>query len=217
MKKLAIFDLDGTLFDTTLAMQICGNYALEKLGLSTFPAKAYAGFSGGGIEGYVFAILDAAGDPEHRHFDEFWRLYCEKNLEVGTSPNVPFDGIVPMLQGLKEMGVKLAVLSNKDHDSCVRIVEEIFGEKMFDVIRGNSEELPPKPHPAGMNAVLRETGMSPEDCLYVGDTEVDMETGKNAGVFTVAVLWGYRSEEVLAAYSPEAMVSTPEELLKLIS
>ena len=216
MKKLAIFDLDGTLFDTTLAMQLCGNYALEKLGLPIFPAKAYAGFSGGGIEGYVFAILDAAGDVEHKHFDEFWRLYCEKNLEVGTSPNVPFEGIVPMLQKLKERGVMLAVLSNKDHESCVRIVEEIFGKGMFDVIRGNSDALPPKPHPAGMEAVLRETGMSLEDCLYIGDTEVDMETGKNAGVFTVAVLWGYRSKETLSAFSPEAMISTPDELLQLI-
>ncbi len=216
MKKLAIFDLDGTLFDTTLAMQICGNYALEKLGLPTFPAKAYAGFSGGGVEGYVFAILDAAGDTEHKNFDEFWRLYCEKNLEVGTAPNVPFAGIIPMLQKMKERGVALAVLSNKDHESCVRIVEEIFGEGMFDVIHGNSEDLPPKPHPAGMEAVLRETKMNREDCLYIGDTEVDMETGKNAEVFTVAVLWGYRSENVLSAYSPEAMVATPDELLKLI-
>ncbi|MBR4288448.1 MAG: HAD family hydrolase [Clostridia bacterium] len=216
MKKLAIFDLDGTLFDTTLAMQLCGNYALEKLGLPTFPAKAYAGFSGGGIEGYVFAILDAAGDVEHKHFHKFWELYCEKNLEVGTAPNVPFDGIVPMLEKLKEMGVILAVLSNKDHESCVRIVEEIFGEGMFDVIRGNGEDLPPKPHPAGMEAVLRETGFSREEALYVGDTEVDMETGKNAGVFTIAVLWGYRSEEVLAAYSPEAIITSPEDILKLI-
>lgn len=216
MKKLAIFDLDGTLFDTTLAMQICGNYALEKLGLPTFPAKAYAGFSGGGVEGYVFAILDAAGDKEHRHFDKFWRLYCEKNEEVGTSPNVPFEGIVPMLRALKEKGVSLAVLSNKDHESCVRIVEEIFGKGVFDVIRGNSDELPPKPHPAGMEAVLRETGCSLEECLYIGDTEVDMETGKNAGVFTVAVLWGYRSEAVLSAFSPDAIVAAPHEIPDLI-
>lgn len=216
MKKLAIFDLDGTLFDTTRAMQICGNYALEALGLPTFPAKAYAGFSGGGVEDYVFAILDAAGDREHKNFDEFWRLYCEKNLEVGTAPNVPFEGIVPMLQALKEKGVKLSVLSNKDHESCVRIVEEIFGEGVFDVIRGNIPELPPKPHPAGMEAVLRDTGFSREDCFYVGDTQVDMETGKNAGVFTVAVLWGYRSKEVLSAFSPEAIVSSPDEILDLL-
>ena len=216
MKKLAIFDLDGTLFDTTLAMQLCGNYALEKLGLPTFPAKAYAGFSGGGVEDYVFAILDAAGDVEHRHFEEFWRLYCEKNLEVGTSPNVPFEGIVPMLEKLKERGVKLAVLSNKDHESCVRIVEEIFGEGMFDVVRGNTPELPPKPHSAGMDAVLLSLGMTKDDCLYVGDTEVDMETGKNAKVFTVAVLWGYRSKEILSSFSPEALISSPDEIFSLL-
>jgi len=213
MKKLVIFDLDGTLFDTTASMEACGNYALSRLGLKKFEKSDYARFSGGGVEEYVNAILEAAGDENHENFQAFWQYYQEKNAQVPVDLNQPYDKIRKMLAILKEKGISLAVLSNKDHASCVQIVEETFGKGCFDVIRGQVESVPPKPDPAGVYAILKELGVSSQDALYVGDTEVDMLTGKNAALCTVAALWGYRSREVLAVFEPEMMASSPLDLL----
>ncbi len=216
MKKLIIFDLDGTLLDTTLAMQVCGNFALESLGFSGFPRERYKGFSGGGVEGYVFAILEAAGDMEHRFYDEFWRLYSQRNDRLTPDEVEPYEGIIPALSRLKEKGVLLAVLSNKDQKSCDIIIEQYFGKGTFSIIRGDREDGVVKPDPAGVFDILKQLNVKIEDCLYVGDTEVDMETGKRAGVDTVAALWGYRTREKLERLAPTHLIGEPSELLDLI-
>lgn len=216
MKKLVIFDLDGTLFNTTVAMRDCGNYALEKIGLPLLTAEDYARFSGADVEGFIKAILYAAGDEKAEHYDTFWHLYKEKNLLLADSANIPYPGIPSLLSLLQEKGVGLAVLSNKDHETCVRIVEGAFGKGTFDVIFGGRENIPAKPDPAGAVELMQKLSLSPEDCLYVGDTEVDMKTGKNAGIDTVAVLWGYRTREILSSYNPEYMITKPEEILSLV-
>ena len=216
MKKLVIFDLDGTLLDTTRSMQVCGNYALEALGLPGFERARYKNFSGGGVEGYVSAVLDAAGDTEHRLFDDFWRLHCERNGRLSPEDVEPYSGIPEVLAALTEKGIALAVLSNKDQDSCSVFVERYFGKGTFTVIRGDREDGTVKPDPAGVFAILAELGLSREDCLYVGDTEIDMETGKRAEVDTAAALWGYRPREILEKYDPGHCISHPAELLSLI-
>jgi len=216
MKKLVIFDLDGTLFDTTPAMQACGNFALENLGLPTFSREDYAFFSGGGIEEYVFGILDAAGDRDHKHAERFWKLYLERQESLSDSANRPYDGIPELLSKLKEKGIRLAVLSNKDHATCVQIVEETFGKGVFDGIRGDMGTIPVKPDPAGVFALLEDVGCEIGACLYVGDTQVDLLTGKNAGMDTAAALWGYRKKEQLEEYHPQFMLSHPLEILDLI-
>ena len=216
MKKLVIFDLDGTLLDTTRSMQVCGNYALEALGLPGFPRERYKNFSGGGVEGYVFAVLDAAGDTEHRLFADFWRLHCARNEHLSPEDIEPYEGIPEVLAALKEKGIAFAVLSNKDQSSCDVVVQRYFGTESFTVIRGDREDGIVKPDPAGVFAILEELGLSREECLYVGDTEIDMETGKRAGVDTVAALWGYRPREVLEKFEPEHFISHPSALLSLI-
>ena len=216
MKKLVIFDLDGTLFNTVKAMSDCGNFALEKLSLPALDPQKYARFSGAGVEDYIFAVLEAAGDLEHRNRDAFWHFYLQKNESAQKTGNIPYEGILPMLGELKKRGVRLAVLSNKDELSCVPIVEQLIGEGVFDLIRGGRPDFPSKPDPAGVDFILNFFGISKEECLYVGDTEVDMLTGKNANVDTVAVLWGYRGREELEKFSPEHFVSEPCQILSLI-
>ncbi len=213
MKKCVIFDLDGTLFDTTLAMAACGNFALGKLGLPLLTPRQYASASGADLEGFINAVLEMAGDTEHRYADPFWQYYIAKNEAGDDVENRPYEGIKEVLFDLKAKGIRLAVLSNKDNASCTPIVEGAFGKGVFDDIRGQREDTPPKPHSAGVDALLQQFGLKKEDCLYVGDTQVDMQTGKNAEVDTVAVLWGYRLEEELRAFSPEFVISHPRELL----
>lgn len=216
MKKLVIFDLDGTLFDTTVAMRDCGNYALSKVSLPLLSKEDYARCSGGGVEGFVKAVLSAAGDDKAEHFDAFWQYYLEKSATLTKEANVPYDGIPQLLYALKEKGVLLAVLSNKDQASCTKVVEKAFGKNLFDVIFGNREDTPPKPHPAGVEKILEMFSVSPCDCLYVGDTEVDMETGQRAGIDRVAVLWGYRTKLQLSVFQPEHMIKSPSEILSLL-
>lgn len=215
MKKLVIFDLDGTLFNTTGAMTACGNYALEHLGLPLLTPEEYARVSGGGVEAFVCDVLSAAGDRDHANFDEFWRLYLEKNGLLTEDANVPYDGVEHVLSELKRRGVRLAVLSNKDEASCIPIVENAFGKGMFDCIVGGREGVPPKPDPTAVRALLRELGVSSEEGLYIGDTEIDMQTGQNAGLDTVAALWGYRERKVLEAYSPKYLAEQPLDVLSL--
>ena len=216
MTRLVIFDLDGTLCNTTRAMALCGNWALEELGFKGFEQNAYGGFSGGGIDEYVNAILEAAGDREHRYAERFWQLYIKRQSELDEEANIPYEGIKALLEELKKKGVRLALLSNKDHETCVEIAETVFGVGVFDAVRGDQRAIPVKPDPAGVFALLDQLCVSPEDTLYIGDTEVDMKTGKNAGIRTVAALWGYRSRETLAAYLPYAMIETPSQLLDLL-
>lgn len=214
MKKLVIFDLDGTLFDTTRSMEACGNHALKKLGLPTFPRERYALFSGGGVEEYVNAILEAAGDLTHENARLFWEYYLEVGEAAGEK-NRPYEGIPSLLSALRER-VLLAVLSNKDHASCVQIVEEAFGKEVFSGILGDMGTFPPKPDPTGVGILLDRFSLSASDCLYVGDTQVDIRTGKNAGVDTVGALWGYRTREVLEREGATHLISKPEELLNLL-
>lgn len=216
MIKIVIFDLDGTLFDTTCAMQTTGNFALEKLGLSLLSRRDYALISGGDVEGYVNGVLDKAGDPEHRHFDAFWRYHLARTATLGDEANVPYPGIVELLSALREKGVTLAVLSNKDHETCVEVVEKYFGKEAFHKIYGNRPGIAPKPDPAGIFAILEETGTRPQECLYVGDTQFDVECAKRAGVKCAAVLWGYRTREILEEMVPEFLVEKPLDILTLI-
>ncbi|MBR5296027.1 MAG: HAD family hydrolase [Clostridia bacterium] len=216
MKKLVIFDLDGTLFNTTEAMKTCGNEALQRLGLPLLEGADYASFSGAGVEEYVNSILDKVGDREHHNARLFWEYYTSKNEAEQTELIFPYDGIKELLFDLKERGIRLAVLSNKNENACIPIIKEKFGEGIFDLVRGERKNTPPKPDPTGALETMEFFSALPEECLYVGDTQVDMLTGKNAKIPTVAVLWGYRTKEVLSQYSPEFFAEKPEDILHLI-
>jgi len=211
-----IFDLDGTLFNTTFSMQTNGNYALEKLGYPPLSADCYAAASGGSVPEFVRAVLQTAGDREGAHSEDFWKYYREKEVETDGRDPLPYEGILSSLKELHDRGKALAVLSNKNHEACSAIVEACFGSDLFDVVQGSCDGVIPKPDPSGILHILDRGGFEREDCLYVGDTQIDIRAGKNAGVETVAVLWGYRTREQLLAERPNHLISHPRELLDLV-
>lgn len=215
MKKLVIWDLDGTLFDTTRAMQFCGNTALKEIGYQPFARMRYARFSGGGVEGFVGAILDAAGDREHRHFDQFWQAYLASQKDLPADANRIYPGIRRVLQQCKAKGVKMAVLSNKDESSCRAIVSEAFGDT-FDLVLGNTPDRPAKPDPAGVLAIAECFDATSDQILYVGDTSVDLDCATRAGVPCAAALWGYRTKEELSSYHPVLWAEKPQDLIPVI-
>lgn len=139
--------------------------------------------------------------------------YFAKDCMYGVHP---YEGIVSLLETLKSRSIKIAVFSNKPHANTVEVTEALFGKGYFDAVRGQKDGYPKKPAPDGVYAILRELEVSPGNCLYVGDSWVDIETGHNAGARSVGVLWGFRDREELEAHHADAVISCPEELLGLV-
>lgn len=216
-KKLAIFDLDGTLSDSIASIKYCADRAFEPFGIGPFSVEDYKYFVGDGAANLIKRGLKAGGDTQLTHFEEAFSLY-KKYFAVDCMYQVkPYDGIVELLGALKEKGVKLAVLSNKPHAETVNVIESLFGKNCFDVIFGQREGIPIKPDPAGVIEILKMLDLKPEDTIYLGDTATDMKTGKSAGAFTVGALWGFRKREELEENHGDAFIAHPLELLGLLS
>ncbi len=215
MMKACIFDLDGTLTDTIESLTYSVRETLKAMGLSTITREQCQSFVGNGAKVLLEKSIRAAGDLEGARIHEAMEIYGRIFDENCTYHVTPYTGVVELLKELNGRGVKLAVLSNKPHLQTVKVVEEIFGRDIFDVVQGQQEGIPRKPSPEGIYAILEKLGTTKEKCLYVGDSEVDIATGRNAAIRTVSVTWGFRTEEELKASGAACLIRRPEELLEL--
>ena len=213
MKKAVIFDLDGTLADTIASITYCGNLALSRFGLSSFGEEDYKRCVGDGAAMLVRRALLAAGDERLEHFDEVYEAYLEIFAKDCMYQVKPYEGICALLEELKRLSVRIAVLSNKPDRDSLRVVEALFGKGYFDFVQGQRADIPRKPDPAGVYRIMEAFGLSAGDFLYVGDSGVDMKTGRAAGIFTVGVLWGFRDRKELVENGADAVISKPLELL----
>lgn len=216
MIKACIFDLDGTLTATLESLAYSVKATLREMGLPEITDEQCRQFVGNGARYLMDKSIRAVGDTEGKRLDEAMEVYGRIFDANCTYHVTPYDGIVEMLGALKERGIHLAVLSNKPHRQTVKVVEEIFGEDVFDYASGQQEGIARKPEPDGVYHIMEKLGVSKEECLYVGDSEVDIATGHNAGVKTVGVLWGFRTEEDLVNAGAEHMIRKPEELLAYV-
>ena len=215
MKKLCIFDLDGTVLDTVPTIAHYGNAALVKNGLAPIPEKEYNYLAGRGIVSLVRGMMRTRGETDEALYESVFRDYDEAyNADPAHLTSV-FRGLRPVLDEMRERGILLAVVSNKPDFAARSIIEQFYGHDYFFFVTGQREGVALKPDPSAVLSVLKTAGASPSDCLYIGDTSTDMETGRNAGIFTVGVLWGFRGREELLASGANAIVSTPAELLPL--
>ena len=213
MKKAVIFDLDGTLADTIASITYCGNLALSRFGLPSFGEEDYKHFVGDGAAMLIRRALLAAGDERLEHFDEVYETYLEIFAKDCMYQVKPYEGICALLEELKHLSVRIAVLSNKPDADSRRVVDELFGKGYFDFVQGQREDIPRKPDPAGVYRIMEAFVLPAGDFLYVGDSGVDMKTGRAAGIFTVGVLWGFRDREELVENGADAVISKPLELL----
>lgn len=208
-----IFDLDGTLTDTLKSIWKSANLSLADVGLPPFEPDRYRYFVGDGAEELVKRALKAAGDSELVHFQEMresYRRHFEKYVNYEVKP---YEGIRELLSSLKERKILMAVNSNKPHERTVDVVETIFGKGTFDVLAGQCDSRKRKPSPDGVFYIMEQLNLVREDVIYLGDTCVDMKTGRNAGVFTVGALWGFRDRQELEENHADAIISHPMELL----
>ena len=216
MIKICIFDLDGTLAATQESIARPVNMTLALYGLPPQPVEAFNYFAGDGIKNALKRALIASGDTEASHLEEGLPKCRAWMQEDPCYKAKPYDHIEWALDELKKRGVKIAVFSNKPHESAVSVVETIFGKGVFDHIQGQTDRIPIKPDPTGVFEILEKFGAKKEECLYFGDTNTDMQTGNNAGVTTVGVTWGFRPRSELEANNTDIIIDSPEEIPGLI-
>lgn len=216
MYKGMIFDLDGTLADTLESIGTATNKVLENCGLPKQPMESYKYFAGDGADTLIRRALTAAGDEDNRWFEKAYAEYKVVFQKDCTYKVKPYEGIIEMLREVKKQGIKLAVVSNKPHARTQEVVEKLFGNDIFDVVIGQREGIAKKPDPVGALEAAGKLGLLPEECMYIGDTNVDMETGHRAGMFTVGVLWGFRDRAELEAGHADAIAAEPGELESLV-
>lgn len=213
MIKAIIFDLDGTLTNTLPSVAAFGTIALKAAGFPEIPEEPYRYFLGNGRDKLIhrmLAYLDADTPENFKRVGERYDLEYAKNPTYLTKP---YDGIMETLAALKKQGVKMAVLSNKPDDMTHEVVENFF-PGMFDLYFGMRKGIPGKPAPDAALMIVKEFGVSPAECLFVGDTSVDAETGKNAGIFVLGALWGFRGEKDLQQAG--ARIAHPREILSFL-
>ena len=215
MIKVCIFDLDGTLADTLESIAMASNEALASSGLGPLPVENFRYYAGDGAKELIVRALKGAGDENLLHFDQVFERYCDIFRKDCTYKVTVFDGMIQTLEQLKQRGIRLAVLSNKPHERTLDVIGALFGSHIFDVVWGQRDDMPRKPDPSGALMIAQKLHVAPEECMYVGDTNVDMQTGIGAGMFTVGVLWGFRKRDELEQNHAQAIVSRPEELVEL--
>ena len=207
-----IFDLDGTLLDTIKSIELCGNKALKEYGYEPISREKYCYLAGDGAKELVRRMLRERGDEDLKDLDKVYEKYLEFFQTDCFYEVAPYEGIPELLEKLKEAGMKMAVLSNKPHKRTVEVIEKFFGKGYFDWVQGQKDGVPKKPSPEGALAIAQRWGTDSKDCLYVGDTDTDMKTGKSAGMYTVGVLWGFRNRKELEENGADAIIEKPKEL-----
>lgn len=217
MIKLAIFDLDGTVLSTLTTINYFVCRTLKKYGLEPITEEECCGFAGNGPKKLLTRSFAYRGVTD----EEIVKRAIEDYIaDYDSDPfylTEPFDGVFEMLRGLKEQGIKIAIVSNKQ-DSSVKLAAEHFFGDLVDLAFGSREGVPTKPHPDSVLPVVSHFGVTPDECAFIGDSDVDVLTGINLGcALTVAVTWGYRSVEVLTESGAKVFANTVEDIIKIIT
>ena len=209
MIRAALFDLDGTLNNTLDDIADAMNWALAKNGLPEWPVDRYRYMVGNGARKLSERAVGNQKDLVNAVHRDYQARYETHNL-VKTQP---YPGIPELLRALAEQGLQLCVLSNKPDADTRHVITHFFPDIPFAIVRGQKEGVPLKPDPTAALQIASELGLSPSDFVYLGDTSVDMECARNAGMLPVGVLWGFRDEKELRESGAKWILSRPSELL----
>lgn len=216
MYKACIFDLDGTLTNTLDSLVYSTNETLKEMKLPQITEDECRLFVGNGARVLMEKALSSSGVENLARIEEAMQIYGRIFDANCTYHVVPYEGITEMLESMKNQGLKLAVLSNKPHKQAVHVVETIFGRETFQWIQGQIDTVPRKPNPTAVLQIAEKLGVSPAETMYIGDSEVDVATGKNAQMHTVGVTWGFRGKAVLENAGAESIVDSPKEIINMI-
>ncbi|MST72451.1 HAD family hydrolase [Olsenella porci] len=207
--RAAIFDLDGTLLNTLDDLAAADNYALAQMGMPARSREEVRAFLGNGTRALMHLSVPEGTDAatEERAFEVFTHRYNAHHADS----TAPYPGIVGLVRDLRNAGMPRAVVSNKPDGDVQALIASYF-PGLFDAVVGQRDDVRRKPAPDSLLAVMRELSLSPRDVVYVGDSEVDVQTAANAGTDCVIVSWGFRDVPFLREHGAEVIVSTPDEL-----
>lgn len=215
MIKAVIFDLDGTVSDTISTIAHFGNVALEHCGFLPIDENEYKYFAGDGKVKLLHRALAFYGADTEENFKKVEAKYDREYEADPIFETKPFDGLVCELQKLKSRGTKLAILSNKPDNVTVMVARELFGD-LFCIVHGKRENIATKPDPEGTNILMEELGVTKEECVFVGDTNVDIFTAKNAGMKSIGVLWGFRDKKELFDAGADHIIEKTDQIFETI-
>ena len=214
MIKACIFDMDGTTVNTINSISHFANSALKKYNLPSIDTKKYKILVGDGARVLVKRMIETVGGTD----SDFENVLTEYNTTYDNDfmyLTKAYDGILDLLDSLNAKGVKTAILSNKPHETAIKVSNTLFGDKI-KICHGARASVPLKPDPSGVFELLDLLGVEKDECLYIGDTATDMKTGKSSGLYTVGVLWGFRGRDELENSGADVIISQPCELLNVI-
>lgn len=215
MKKLAIFDLDGTLLNTIADLANSTNHALATLGYPTHAPEAYPLMVGNGIN-KLFERALPEGEKTEENVLRVRQAFVPHYDRHNADDSRPYPGIPELLESLQAAGMKLAVASNKYQAATEKLIAHYFPGIRFVAVFGQREGVKVKPDPVIVYDILKIAEVKQEDVLYIGDSGVDMQTAINAGVTSCGVTWGFRPRAELEQFHPDYIVDNTEEILSII-
>jgi len=214
--KAVIFDMDGTLLDTIDDLADASNKVLRDMGFPEHPRDSYFYFVGNGARKLIERALPSEAVTEEL-VDKLLNDFRVGYRSIQYNKTDLYEGIGEMLSKLKALRIPMAILSNKPHELVGEIAEHYFEKGLFVTAAGQKDDIPAKPHPEGAILTARTLGFEPEECLFVGDSSVDMDTAVNAGMTGVGVSWGFRTVEELKAHKADYIIDSPQQLVSLFS
>ena len=211
MYNTYIFDLDGTLLSSLADLAASCNYALRTNGMPERTLDEVRRFVGNGVKKLMErATPDGLQNPLFdKTLADFRQHYMKHNLDT----TCPYEGVMPMLEELQRRGKKVAVVSNKFYAATQELCHHFFGD-LVTVAIGEREDIRKKPAPDTVIEALRQLNATAEESVYIGDSDVDIDTARNAGMPCISVLWGFRDKDFLIEHEATTLVATPQEILK---
>lgn len=213
MKKTAIFDMDGTLLDTLEDLYQCTNYALRTHGLKERTKDEVRQFVGNGIRNLLIRAVE--GGEGHPKFEACFQTFHEYYKDHCLDTTRPYPGVSELLEQLKKEGFLIAIVSNKA-DYAVKELQRKFFGALVEVAIGEREGIRRKPAPDTVQEAVQELGSCISDAVYIGDSDVDLKTAKNAEIPCISVLWGFRDREFLKECGATVFARNTEELKQLL-
>ena len=216
MKKLAIFDLDGTLLNTIKDLGESVNYALDRNGFHTHSVASYPYFVGNGVRRLIERSLPEDARKKASVVEAMLKDFKQYYNEHNTDRTVPYDGIRETLEQLSSNGVQLAVASNKYQEATVKIINHYFPDIPWVAVQGQQDGIPVKPDPSIVFMILAQTQFAKHETIYIGDSGIDMETARRACIDSVGVTWGFRPVKELKEYHANVIINKPQDIVPIV-
>ena len=207
-----VFDLDGTLLNSLADIANAANAVLGEIDQPTHGVASYRRFVGGGVR-VLFRRALSDGESSDALLDHCVELFKPQYEQTWHVESRLYDGIRQLLDELVDRGYLLGVLSNKPHEFTAKCVDHFLSDYPFDFVLGQQANVPPKPDPTGIRQIARQMNVSTEELAYIGDSDVDMQTGRTVGALTVGVAWGFRDVIELVRAGADAIIERPQDLM----